>query len=730
MLKTTFKDAKFMGIKRNEWHKILKILKRNPNHCELGIYSAMWSEHCSYKSSKNWLKKLPVTGECVIQGPGENAGVIDIGNGLAAIFKIESHNHPSFIEPFQGAATGVGGILRDVFTMGARPVALLNALRFGDISYNKTKHLLSGVIRGIGGYGNCIGVPTVGGEINFHKSYNKNILVNAMAVGIAKKNNIFYSAASGVNFPLIYVGAKTGRDGIHGATMASSEFSDEIEKKKPTVQVGDPFTGKLLMEACLELMSTKTIIAIQDMGAAGLTSSSVEMASKGNLGIEIDLDLVPVREKNMSDYEIMLSESQERMLMVIHPEKFNEAYKIFNKWELDFVPIGKIIKTRSLILKKDDKTVCDIPISSLVEDSPEYKRNFKYQKKSYKTKKFKFSKNIDITEVLKKLISSSDLCSKKWVWEQYDSEVMSDTINGPGGDAAIVRVQGTKKALALTTDCTPRYVFADAYEGSKQAVAEAYRNISATGAIPQALTNNLNFGSPEKPQIMGQLIKSIEGISKACKVLEIPVVSGNVSLYNETDNKSIQPCPVIGMVGKIENWKNLVNSSFVDCDEKIYVLGQNNKKLDGWLECSIYAKIITKIESGNPPPINLEKEKKYAKFVQKLIKEKIITSAHDISDGGLLISIAEMFLSSNFGAKINLPKSDTLHSWAFGEDQCRYIITTKKPELLKKKIKQEFLEITELGKTTKIEELKIGEKNTIYKDELRKMHENFFNNLY
>ena len=611
MFETSVRLAQTMGLNKSEWSNILKILGRKPNLCELGIFSAMWSEHCSYKSSKKWIKTLPTEGPNVIQGPGENAGVVDIGNGLAVVFKIESHNHPSFIEPYQGAATGVGGILRDIFTMGARPIALLNALRFGDITFSKTKYLLSGVVKGIGGYGNCIGIPTVGGEVNFHKSYNKNILVNAMAVGIVKKNKIFYSAASGLNNPVIYVGAKTGRDGIQGATMASAEFSKSSESKKPTVQVGDPFTGKLLMEACLELMSTNTIIAIQDMGAAGLTSSSVEMASKGNLGMEIDLDLVPVREKNMTAYEIMLSESQERMLMIIDPNKFNKAKKFFKKWDLDFVPIGKIIKEKKLVLKKDNKITCNLPISTLVENAPEYERKYKFKKIKPNILDHKQKKNISLTEIIKIMISSPDLCSRRWIWEQYDSEVMTNTILGPGGNAAIVRIENSNNAIAITTDCTPRYVFADPYEGSKQAVAEAYRNISSTGATPIAITNNLNFGSPEKPEIMGQFMKSIEGISKACNILEIPVVSGNVSLYNETDNTSIYPCPVIGMIGKIENWRNIANLTLKKSNEKIFLLGQSECKIDGWLSCSLYSKLVLKSENGNPPPVDLIKEKNY-----------------------------------------------------------------------------------------------------------------------
>ena len=551
----SFSDAEQMGLSFEEWQLILTRLGRTPNLCELGIFSAMWSEHCSYKSSKKWLKTLPTEGVQVIQGPGENAGVVDIGDGLAAVFKIESHNHPSFIEPYQGAATGVGGILRDVFTMGARPIALLNALRFGDIAHEKTPHLLSGVVSGIGGYGNCIGIPTVGGEVNFHSSYNGNILVNAMAVGLAHSDRIFYSAATGAGNPVIYVGAKTGRDGIHGATMASAEFSDETESKRPTVQVGDPFTGKLLMEACLELMAADAVLSIQDMGAAGLTSSSVEMASKGGLGMEIDLDLVPVREEAMSAYEIMLSESQERMLMVIKPEQAETARAIFEKWDLDFMPIGKVTDTQRLVLLKDSEIACDIPLAPLVDDAPEYDRPYRPEELQPVLSTVQLEKDIPLAEALQKMLSSADLSSRRWIYEQYDSDVMADTISGPGGNAAMVRIHNTDKGLAVSTDCTPRYVEADPFEGGKQAVCEAYRNISATGAKPLAVTNNLNFGNPEKQDIMAQIVGSITGMGKACKALDTPVVSGNVSLYNETDGMAIQPCPVIGMIGIIDDWR-------------------------------------------------------------------------------------------------------------------------------------------------------------------------------
>ena len=669
----SFSDAEQMGLSFEEWHLILKRLERTPNLCELGIFSAMWSEHCSYKSSKKWLKTLPTEGEQVIQGPGENAGVVDIGDGLAAVFKIESHNHPSFIEPYQGAATGVGGILRDVFTMGARPIALLNALRFGDISHEKTKHLLSGVVAGIGGYGNCIGIPTVGGEVNFHSSYNGNILVNAMAVGLAHSDRIFYSAATGAGNPVIYVGAKTGRDGIHGATMASAEFSDETESKRPTVQVGDPFTGKLLMEACLELMAADAVLSIQDMGAAGLTSSSVEMASKGGLGMEIDLDLVPVREVAMSAYEIMLSESQERMLMVIKPEQAETARAIFEKWDLDFMPIGKVTDTERLVLLKDNEIACDIPLAPLVDDAPEYDRPYRPEELQPVLSTAQLEKDLPLADVLQRLLSSADLSSRRWIYEQYDSDVMADTITGPGGDAALVRIHNTDKGLAVSTDCTPRYVDADAFEGGKQAVCEAYRNISASGAKPLAVTNNLNFGNPEKQDIMAQIVGAVNGMGNACRTLNTPVVSGNVSLYNETDGMAIQPCPVIGMIGIIDDWKQAKGCGLINAGKAIFVVGQNGDVNDGWLGCSVYAREIAGREGGAPPSVEPILEEKNGSLIRQAIANELIEAAHDISDGGLLVALAEMVIAGQCGAKITCPDSGSLHGWAFGEDQARYI---------------------------------------------------------
>ena len=709
----TFENAATMGLSRDEWDLINQRLGRTPNLCELGIFSAMWSEHCSYKSSKKWLKTLPIDGPQVIEGPGENAGAVEIGDGLAAIFKIESHNHPSFIEPYQGAATGVGGILRDVFTMGARPVALLNALRFGAAEHEKTRHLVGGVVSGIGGYGNCIGIPTVGGEVNFDKSYNGNILVNAMAVGLANSDRIFRSAATGPGNPVIYVGAKTGRDGIHGATMASAEFSDETESKRPTVQVGDPFTGKLLIEACLELMASDSVLSIQDMGAAGLTSSSVEMASKGGLGMEIDLDLVPAREENMSAYELMLSESQERMLMVLKPDATETARAIFNKWDLDFMPIGRVTETGRLILLKDGGTACDIPIGPLVDDAPEYDRPHGDAPTRKQLASSDITNDAPITNMLKTMLGHVDLASRRWIYEQYDSQVMADTIAGPGGDAALVRVHGSKRGLAMSTDCTPRYVEADPKMGGAQAVAEAYRNLSAIGATPLAITNNLNFGNPEKPEIMTQLVESVLGMGDAARQLDTPVVSGNVSLYNETDGKAIQPCPVIGMVGVIENVDDAVGNCFVAADQDIFVIGQSDKADDGWLGASIYQQHHGDDGIYAPPPLDLVAEQKTGSFVRQQILGGGISAAHDIADGGLAVAIAEMAMRSGFGAKIAVPKTGNLHGWAFGEDQARFVVTTADSQALIAAAKEAGIEITKLGMVSDQGELKFGDNDTI-----------------
>ncbi len=666
-----------LGLSKEEFCLINKILDREPSLTELGIFSAMWSEHCSYKSSKKWLKILPTEGPQVIQGPGENAGVLDIGDGLAAVFKIESHNHPSFIEPYQGAATGVGGILRDVFTMGARPIANLNALRFGHPNHPKTRHLLSGVVAGIAGYGNCIGVPTVGGEVNFHPSYNGNNLVNAMTVGLASTERIFYSAASGIGNPVVYVGAKTGRDGIHGATMASAEFSDDIEKKRPTVQVGDPFIEKLLLEACLELMQNDAIIAIQDMGAAGLTSSSVEMAGKGKLGLQLDLDSVPLREDNMTAFEIMLSESQERMLMVLKPQSESLARSIFKRWGLDFAVIGKLTSTGRLVIIKGGKLEANIPIDPMVDASPEYDRPWTSRPKLPQLSIRKENDSPKLSQSLVTLMSSHHLASRRWIWEQYDHLVMNDTIVRPGGDAALLRVRDTEKILAMTVDCTPRYCAADPEVGGAQAVAEAWRNLTATGAIPLAITNNMNFGNPERPEIMGQFVGCIEGMRNACRALNFPVISGNVSLYNETGGKAILPTPVIGGVGLIEGKNHHTTISVKAAGESIWLIGATI----GWLGQSVYLLEMEGREDGPPPPIDLEAEKVNGDFVRALINQGLVTACHDISDGGILVALAEMVLAEykkefTFGANLltsELPKTEAI---CFGEDQGRYLVTT------------------------------------------------------
>jgi len=708
----TFENAASMGLSREEWDLIRTRLGRTPNLCELGIFSAMWSEHCSYKSSKRWLKTLPTEGPQVIQGPGENAGAVDIGDGLAAIFKIESHNHPSFIEPYQGAATGVGGILRDVFTMGARPVALLNALRFGAADHEKTRHLLSGVVSGIGGYGNCIGIPTIGGEINFDSSYNGNILVNAMAIGLANSDRIFRSAATGPGNPVIYVGAKTGRDGIHGATMASAEFSDETESKRPTVQVGDPFTGKLLMEACLELMASDAVLAIQDMGAAGLTSSSVEMASKGGLGMEMDLDLVPAREDGMSAYELMLSESQERMLMVLKPDATETARQIFEKWDLDFMPIGKVTETGRLVLLKDGDVACDIPLAPLVDDAPEYDRPQAEVAKRPVLASADISDDRPVTEVLTELLCSVDLASRRWIYEQYDSQVMADTIAPPGGDAGLVRVHGSRRGLAASTDCTPRYVEADPRTGGAQAVAEAWRNLSAIGARGLAITNNLNFGNPERPEILTQMAQSVLGMGDAARALETPVVSGNVSLYNETDGSAILPCPVIGMVGTIEDIGAAVGMAPA-AGLTLVVIGQTDATDDGWLGVSLYARNLAGNPVAAPPPVDLEAERRNGLFVQQQIASGAVAAAHDISDGGLAVAVAEMCIAGRTGAQLTLPAGGNRHGWAFGEDQARYIVATADAPALLAAADLAGVPAATIGSTRDGGELQFGDEGAI-----------------
>ncbi len=670
-----------LGLKSNEYDHILKILDRTPTWTELGVFSAMWSEHCSYKSSRIHLKKLPTTAPWVIQGPGENAGVIDIGDGQAAVFKMESHNHPSFIEPYQGAATGVGGIMRDIFTMGARPVANLNALRFGAIDHPKTKHLVAGVVKGIGDYGNCVGVPTVGGEVNFHAAYNGNILVNAMTVGIADADKIFYARGASAGQPVVYVGSRTGRDGIHGATMASASFDDDSDQQRPTVQVGDPFTEKLLLEACLELMNQDAIISIQDMGAAGLTSSSVEIAAKGEIGVHLDLDSVPQRETNMSPYEIMLSESQERMLMILKPGKEDTAREVFEKWDLEFAVIGQTIPDRRLILDMHGRRWCDIPVPPLVDDAPVYDRPYKTAIRRPEVDiqiipKDQPRKIDHIEDALKTLLSCPDLMPKNEIWEQYDRYVGGETVFTSGeADAAVVKV-GPHKALAMASDCTPRYCFADPFEGGKQAVAESWRNLCAVGAKPLAVTNNLNFGNPERPEIMAQFAGCIEGMADACRALDYPVISGNVSLYNETNGKGILPTPVIGGVGLLDSYKTARGLKWGE-SESVFVIGETK----GHLGRSLYLREILGREEGEPPPVDLETERRNGEFVRTLILEGLITACHDVSDGGLLVALAEMAKTSGKGIDIRYDPADA--AFWFGEDQARYVVSTQKPEKLK-----------------------------------------------
>lgn len=671
-VKITPEVVKEHGLSEDEYQIILDRLGREPNINELGIFSVMWSEHCSYKSSRRHLGKFLTTGDRVIQGPGENAGVIDIGDGDAIIFKMESHNHPSYIEPYQGAATGVGGIMRDVFTMGARPIALMNALRFGEPSHHKTKTLVDGVVAGIGGYGNCVGVPTVGGETNFHKGYNGNILVNAMCVGLADADNVFYSAAKGVGNPIFYVGSKTGRDGIHGATMASAEFDDDSEEKRPTVQVGDPFTEKLLIEACLELMATDAIIAIQDMGAAGLTSSSIEMADKGGVGIKLNMDHVPQRETNMTAYEMMLSESQERMLMVIQPGKEQLAFDIFEKWELDVAHIGQTTDTGRLVLEHNGEIVCDIPVAPLADDAPNYDRPHVPTPKRDIISAADIHEPKDYAQTLLTLMGSPDIASRRWIWEQYDRHVMADTVDSSqsGGDAAIVRIHGSNKAVAITTDVTPRYCLADPYEGGKQCVAETWRNLTCVGADPIAITDCLNFGNPERPEIMGQFVGCIDGMNEACRAFEYPVVSGNVSLYNETNGQAIPPTPAVGGVGLISDLTYFTTISGASEGDQLILIGETT----GWLGSSIYLRDIEDIEDGAPPPCDLQLEKRHGDYVRRLIRDRRVKAAHDCSDGGLGIAATEMALAANIGLTLTADKSMPLHAWLFGEDQARYLL--------------------------------------------------------
>ena len=715
------------GLKAEEYKKICELLDRIPNITELGIFSAMWNEHCSYKSSRLHLKKLPTKGKKVIQGPGENAGVIDVEDGDAIVFKIESHNHPSFIEPYQGAATGVGGIMRDVFTMGARPIANLNSIHFGSPQHKKTKNLLRGVVHGIGGYGNCMGIPTIAGQTAFDSSYNGNILVNAMTLGLVKKNKIFYSKAAGLNKPVIYVGSKTGRDGIHGASMASASFDEKIEEKKPTVQVGDPFTEKLLLEACLELMSGDSIIAIQDMGAAGLTSSSIEMASKGNLGIKINLNKVPCREAKMTPYEIMLSESQERMLIVLENGKEETAKKIFDKWNLDFAVIGKTTDTKNIELFFDNEQVAKIPVNTLVENSPMYDRKWKKSKlpKKNRIKKDVINK-LKIKDVLKKILSNPNICSKEWIWRQYDHTVMGDTIQKPGGDSGVVRIHGTNKAVAASVDSSAVYCWAHPLTGGKQVVAESWRNLIAVGATPIAITNCLNFGSPEKEENMGEFVECVQGIGEASEYLKFPVVSGNVSFYNQTKEVGIKPTPSIGGVGLIKDYKKMVTMDFKEKDNLVLVIG----KTEGHIDQSLFARAILDEKNGPPPEVNLFNEKNNGESLLSLIDNNHIKSAHDISLGGLLTALCKMSIKGNKGIK--LKKSKNLINeieYFFAEDQGRYIIEINPKDLkeVTKILNKNSVYHEELGVVVD-KELIINEKTKVTIDELKSYNTNWLTN--
>ena len=715
------------GLSKHEFKKINDLLKRKPNLTELAIFSAMWNEHCSYKSSRKHLKNLHTEGSQVIQGPGENAGVVDIGDDEAIVFKIESHNHPSFIEPYQGAATGVGGIMRDVFTMGARPIANLNSIHFGSTQNKKTKNLLRGVVKGIGGYGNCIGVPTIAGQTHFDESYNGNILVNAMTLGLVNKNKIFYSKAAGLNKPVIYVGSKTGRDGIHGASMASAVFDDKIEEKKPTVQVGDPFTEKLLLEACLELMKEDSIISIQDMGAAGLTSSSVEMASKGKLGIELDLSKVPCRETEMTPYEIMLSESQERMLIILENGKEDKAKEIFDKWNLDFAVIGKTTNTKNLELIFKNKKVAQIPIDFLAENAPMYDRKWKKSKLPQKIDYPKeIFKSLKLENCLIKILSNPNVCDKKWIWEQYDHTVMGDTIQKPGGDSGVVRVHGTNKAVAACVDSSAIYCFAHPLTGGKQVVSESWRNLISVGAKPIAITNCLNFGNPEKEKNMGEFVECVNGISEAAKYLNFPVVSGNVSFYNETKDKGIKPTPSIGGIGLIEDYKNMITMNLKKEDNIVLVIG----KTEGYLDQSMFSRTVLLEKKGPPPEVNLFNEKNNGETILKLIDKKLILTCHDVSVGGILTAVSKMCIKGKKGVKIN-PQINFLNkfSYFFAEDQGRYVIEIEKKNLdsVKKLLKENSVHFDEFGVVTK-EKLQFKDELNISIVDLSKKYKSWLEN--
>jgi len=713
------------GLSGQEYQRILALVGREPTYTELGIFSAMWNEHCSYKSSKKWLRTLPTTGAQVIQGPGENAGVVDIGQGDCVVFKMESHNHPSYIEPYQGAATGMGGILRDVFTMGARPVAAMNSLRFGAPDHPRTRHLVAGVVAGIGGYGNAFGVPCVGGEVNFDKSYDGNILVNAFAAGLARTDAIFYSKASGVGLPVVYLGAKTGRDGVGGATMASSEFDDKIDEKRPTVQVGDPFTEKCLLEACLELMASGAVIAIQDMGAAGLTCSAVEMGAKGDLGIELDLDKVPVREENMSAYEMMLSESQERMLMVLQPAKQAEAEAIFAKWGLDFAICGQTTDDLRFRVRHQGQEVANLPIKELGDEAPEYDRPYLAPIKPAPLMMDDLPAEIDYGQALLTLLGSPDHASRRWVYEQYDTLIQGNSLVRTGGDGGVVRLgDGSKRALAFACDVTPRYVAADPFEGGKQAVAECWRNLTATGAKPLAASDNLNFGNPERPEIMGQFVYAIKGIGEACKALDFPIVSGNVSLYNETQGAGILPTPTIAGVGLIDDWSHMATIGGMKAGERLLLVGCHGTHLG---QSAYLRDVLGQASKGAPPPVDLACEKRHGDFVRQMIAQGVVAAAHDVSDGGLALALAEMAIKSRLGISIRLPVALRPDAVLFGEDQARYILAVA-PEKEKQMIRQaaeQNVEIHVLGEVGG-DQLIVEDCFTLDVSALEQIYENWF----
>ncbi len=714
--------ARQFGLNEEEYASVLSIMGRTPTLAELGVFSVMWSEHCSYKSSRAFLRQLPTKAPWVVHGPGENAGVVEIGHGLACVFKMESHNHPSFIEPYQGAATGVGGILRDVFTMGARPIANLNALRFGDPKHPATKRIVDGVVRGIGGYGNCVGVPTVGGEIDFHPAFNGNPLVNAMTVGIAPIDRIFLSAAAGVGNPVVYVGSKTGRDGIHGATMASAAFGKDAEEKRPTVQVGDPFTEKLLIEACLELMATDAIVASQDMGAAGLTSSAVEMAGKGGVGIDLDLDAVPQRETGMTAYEMLLSESQERMLMVLRPDREGAARSIFEKWQLDFAVIGRITDTGRFVARHRGVTEADIPLAPLADQSPLYQRPATEAAKPAELLAARVENRWGLADALERLLGCPDLCSRAWVWEQYDSTIGGQTVKRPGAaDAAVVRIEGQAMALALTTDCTPRYCAADAEAGGRQAVAEAWRNLTATGARPLAITDNLNFGNPEKPEVMGSFSAAIRGMASACEALNFPVVSGNVSLYNETEGRAILPTPAIGGVGVIDDAARAVGIALGPWLDLVLVGATK-----GWLGQSLWLREMTGREEGAPPPVDLAGERAAGDFVRAQILSGTVRACHDVSDGGLLVAVAEMAMAGDVGVRLSAgPREIPGHAYWFGEDQGRYLLAVADSGTLVHAAEAAGLAALRIGHSGGAD-LTLPDGGTISVDRLRAAHAAFF----